>query len=105
MLTACNGGHEMGRYILLESNCGYIFGDVVESSPVFAAVSLDKSLMNDESEYFYEETGRYDASARYYVYYASDDFPIIDDGQNKELIEACIRDCQYVATVSRYLKA
>jgi len=95
----------MVRYILLEHNCGYIFGDLVESSPVSAAVSLDKSLTNDESEYFYEETGRYDASARYYVYYASDDFPTIEDGQDQELIEAVIRDCPYIATVSRYLIA
>jgi hypothetical protein len=95
----------MKRYILLDHHSGYIFGDVVESSPVFAAKSLDLSLMNDESEYLYEETGRHDAIARYYVYYASDDFPIIDGGQDQELIEAVIRDCPYVATVSRYLKA
>jgi hypothetical protein len=95
----------MKRYILLDIHSGYIFGDMVESSPVFAAYFLDRSLMNDESDYSYQETGRHDARATYHVYCANDDFPAIYDGQDDALIKAVIRDCPYVATVLRYLKA
>lgn len=103
----------MARYILIDSNSGYIFGDTAD----FAAnrqsdiTSIsDAARMLDESigEYgrSYSELSRNPRSTQtgYHVYRAdingSEAVPVVQDGQDQEMIEAVERDCEYVGFVA-----
>lgn len=104
----------MPRYILIDSNSGYIFGDTADYAagadlaqsahfnPVEAARLLDESI--GEYGRAYVETGRpRDTRTGYHVYRAdmdgSDAVPVVWDGQDQETIEAVERDCEYVGFV------
>ena len=102
----------MDRYILIDKNSGYIFGDTADRwwkmdeshpvGPLEAAESLDRALMIETTGLSYEQVNCHGGPATYHVYTAGDEFPAVWDGQNQDIIDAVMRDCIYVTTVSRY---
>lgn len=99
----------MTRYILIDSNSGYIFGDTADfaanrqsdiTSIIDAARMLDESI--GEHGLRYAELSRNPRSTQtgYYVYRADIDdteaVPVVQDGQDQETIDAVERDCEYV---------
>ena len=98
----------MARYILIENNSGYIWGDsadlggkVFTGSPVELAPALDASIGGVDAR-SYEDIGFAKLALNesgYLVYSVPDHFPAVDDGQDQEMIEAIERDCQHVTTI------
>ncbi len=108
----------MARYIFIDRNSGFIFGDsanidgkIVNGSPCDVAYELDMSIgypypdANFSHGIAYEETARSDLDATYDVYRADingrEAVVAIEDGQDQEIIEAVRRDCQYITTIRR----
>jgi len=101
----------MERYILIDANSGFIFGDTLDpwwrlgesmpTDPIDAVKSLDRSLLIDNDEFEYGETSRHDPFATFYVYRSGDSFPHIQDGQDQGLIDAVCRDCLFLAAIYR----
>lgn len=101
----------MTRYIIIEQNTGYIWGDSADYAanaqsdltPTEAARLLDESI--GDAGHAYSECNRYDAGATYHVYRAdikgSDAVAVIQDGQDQEMIEAVERDCEFVTAIKR----
>jgi hypothetical protein len=99
---------KMARYILIDNCSGYIFGDsadlngrIFNGSPTEYAAALDASIGQHGRRYHVCDHRRELASNEtgYHVYAAPEVLPAIDDGQDPELIEAVIRDCEYVTTI------
>ena len=105
----------MTRYILVDAHSGYVFGDTADRwwkmdadapvNPMDAAMSLDIALMMDNSGWSYENVSRHDSRVTYHVFKTDNEFPIIFDGQDQKSIDAVIRDCSHVASISRYMDA
>lgn len=95
----------MARYILIDSNSGYIFGDSADlNGRIFQtddalefAAALDASIGEHGRSY---EWGDADDRHRscYHVYRAdidgSDAVTIVHDGQDQETIDSVMRDCR-----------
>lgn len=102
----------MNRYILIDRTSGYVFGDTADRwwkmnesypiGPLEAAESLDRALMIETTGLSYEQVARHDERGTYHVYSATDDLPMVIDGQDQDIIDTVMRDCIYVTTVSRY---
>ena len=99
----------MPRYILIDRNSGYIWGDTADFAsgqpiltPTEAAQVLDHTLKHYGC---YEETDQTDSAATYDVYRAdvdgSEAITVIVDGQDAETIAAVERDCKYVTSIRR----
>ena len=109
----------MARYILIDNESGYIWGDsadldgrIFTGTPAEYAAALDASL--GKPGLVYEECsahalgaiGSTHAAVRvsgYHVYRAdigaSEVVPVVWDGQDQETIGAVERDCEYVTTL------
>jgi hypothetical protein len=100
----------MARYILIDSDSGYIWGDTIDcpSQADLAATPLDAARWLDgtlgEHGRTYEDVYRLDGRAGYLVYRAdvdgSDAVGPVLDGQDRETIDAVTRDCEHVATIA-----
>jgi hypothetical protein len=101
----------MARYILIDNCSGYIYGDsadigggIVTGTPVEVAAALDASIGTHGRAY--GECGRRELAGSetgYHVYRAdidgSEAVPLVHDGQDRETIEAVLRDCTYWTTI------
>lgn len=104
----------MARFILIDNYSGYIFGDTAELSgfdrnagtPIDAARALDESIGEHGREYAESDHSPRDTSTGYHVYSANVDgrevVSNITDGQDQEMIDAVVRDCEYVCYVRKY---
>jgi len=100
------------RYIIIDRNSGFIWGDTADRwwrmdelppvGPLESARSLDQSISNDMSEMQYEITDKYDAKATYDIYAAKDCFPVVRDGQDQSMIDLVCKRCTFTASVARY---
>jgi hypothetical protein len=96
----------MARYILIDNNSGYIWGDsadlegkIFDGTPAEFAKKLDESLGTYGREY--DELSfsqhRSDTRSGYRVYRAdvrgSDTVAIVQDGRDQDMIDAVERDC------------
>ena len=101
----------MARYILIDSNSGYIFGDTADygagrdiDSPIDAARMLDESI--GEHGRTYEECSGNPGTTQtgYDVYRAdvdgSDAVAVVWDGQDPDTIAAVIASCRYEGFVT-----
>jgi hypothetical protein len=101
----------MPRYILIDSNSGFIFGDTADYAagqqsgldPISAARLLDESIGQHGRSY---EMIRHDprtTAAYYRVYRAdvggSDAVAVVQNGQDQEMIDAVERGCEFVGCV------
>lgn len=109
------GEYKMARYILIDSNSGFIWGDTAtlpafdggapdcEEAIVSAARVLDESVGSNGREYEYRSRDPRTSESYYRVYRAdvdgSEAVPVIEDGQDGEMIEAVERDCEFVGVV------
>lgn len=81
----------MARYILIENNSGYIWGEAEAADPVAACRAVDANIGTYAST-TYEERGAnfqpaFNAGA-YHVYEAPADFPKINNGRDGNAIDA-----------------
>lgn len=103
----------MARYILIDSNSGYIWGDsadldgkIFEGNAIQFARALDAWIGTDPNEQDYELLNRppCDTETGCHVYRAdvdgSEAVPVITNGQSQEQIRAVERDCQYEGFIS-----
>jgi hypothetical protein len=103
----------MARYILIDHNSGYIWGDTGDlngparqETPAEAALRLDED--NKEFGREYEEHGANyrpnSGESAYHVYRAdidgSEAVPLVYDGQSRDEIEAVERLCRKIAVVT-----
>lgn len=102
------------RYILIERNSGYIWGDSADldgkaftGTALEYAAALEASIGEvDIDDVQYYETYKSDETACYDVYRADlESFPIIRDGQDQETIKAVINNCDYVTTIGRQIES
>tara|TARA_R110000868_G_scaffold176318_1_gene413859 strand:- start:13675 stop:13998 length:324 start_codon:yes stop_codon:yes gene_type:complete len=101
----------MDRYIFIDRNSGFIFGDTADHwwrmdeshpiGPLEAAKSLDRALMMDTSAWSYSITNRHDPRATYDVYSADETVPASTDGQDQEMINAVLRTGRYIDSIFR----
>jgi hypothetical protein len=98
----------MTRYILIESNSGYIWADTVDfgvgrhERPEQAARRIDKVLdarHADEHSYILYN-GNTSGRDGYYIYRAPNSFRTDYGGQDQDVIEAVERDCAYAGFVA-----
>lgn len=96
----------MARYILIDSNSGYVVADTAiipgfdaAGTPVEAAKIVDEQIGERGREYEFLSRDPHDGSDGYRVYRANvrggDAVPLVADGTDQELIEAVERDCDY----------
>lgn len=102
----------MPRYILIESNTGYIWADTADlpgwiesdQQPVDAARLIDEHIgaRGREYELFRSARSASDGSG-YHVWRAdvggSEAVAVVQDGQDPEMIAAVERDCEYIGYV------
>ena len=101
----------MTRYIIIDRNSGYIFGDSADrwwpkdelhpDGPLEAALSLDNALFIDTDGVSYECTSRDDARATYDIYDGADNVTTVWDGQDQATINAVQESCRFITSVSR----
>jgi len=101
----------MARYILIDNQSGYIFADSADlNGTIFAGTPTEFAAVFDASTgepgRSYDMTTIYDLADNetgYHVYRAdvngSEAVPVIEDGQDAEMIAAVVRDCEYVTTL------
>ena len=102
----------MARYILIDSNSGYIFGDTADfaagrqseiTSIADAARMLDASIGEHGRNYVEHTRNPRTTVSGYDVYRADvnggEAVAVVQDGQNRDVIEAVQRDCEYVGFV------
>lgn len=92
----------MARYILIDANSGYIFGDsadlngkIFNGTAVEYAHALDESNGEHGREYI-EHRRRPMSASGYFVYSdasGSDAVTAVWDGQSRETVDAVERDC------------
>ena len=99
------------RYILIDNNSGFIFGDSADfaagrqsdiDGPVDAARMLDESIGVHGRRYVLHDHASAFATG-YHVYYAdidgSEAVPVVQDGQDQDTIDEVERRCDYVGFV------
>lgn len=102
----------MPRYILIESNTGRIWADTADlpgwgesgQEPVDAARLIDEHIGAPGREYelFRSERSAPDGGG-YHVWRAGvagrETLPVVTDGQDREMIAAVERDCEYIGYI------
>jgi hypothetical protein len=78
----------MARYIVIDSNSGFIFADVNAVSPEWAVIHADVNADGSRSPGKMIDIGKdfFEGRDGYEVRQAGVEFPIVSDGQNRELI-------------------
>lgn len=101
----------MPRYILIDNNTGYIFGDTAEFAqnspheitPAEAARLLDESIGTHGRVYIEHASAPRTTVTGYQVYRAdingSEAVPAVWDGQDQETIDNVTRSCEWVSFV------
>lgn len=105
----------MARYILIDNNSGYIYGDSADfaagrdiTSIEDAARLMDESIGEHGREYVEHRSNPHSTVTGYHVYRAdvggSEAVAVIHDGQDQETIDAVTESCEYVGFVeSRHI--
>lgn len=112
-------GPQMARFIIIDTQTGYIFGDTADLTTaqyecsnrnddadiVAACRAVDESIGSHGLSYRLESYNPSKSRDGYLVYRAdvggSDAVPTVTDGQDQETIEAVERDCDLVGFVTR----
>jgi hypothetical protein len=82
----------MTRYILIDSNSGYVWGDAQATDPPAACRAVDEEFMEYGRTYASVYGARaLDGVSGYFVYEAPASFPDITDGVQQQFIEAVER--------------
>ena len=101
----------MARFILIDNNSGYIFGDTADlngailstNSPVDACRAFDEQVVGEHGRTYETVSSLASNETGYSVYRAdvdgSEAVPVVHDGQDQDTIDAVIASCRHVATV------
>ena len=89
----------MTRYILIDSNSGYIFGDMYADTPALAAQEIDENLGVNDRTYVEHSRAPHDTRTGYAAYTVPAGFPEITDGQDQNLIDRVDAEGKMVAFV------
>jgi hypothetical protein len=82
----------MTRYILIDSNSGYVWGDTQAADPAAACRAVDEEFMAYGRTYAAVYGARaLDGVSGYFVYEAPASFPDVTDGAQQRFIEAVER--------------
>lgn len=78
----------MQRYILIDENSGYVWGDCYAATPALACQEIDENLGVSDRQY--EDIGHepFNGRSGYHVHIAHELFVPIDDGREPLLINA-----------------
>jgi len=85
------------RMIVVNRACGYIFADKIASTPMRAIEKMDKSF--GHIGYTYYQTHMHDNNVLYDVYQV-EDFPLVYDGTDQNLIETLERSGKHIASIA-----
>jgi len=102
----------MPRYILIDNNSRYIFGDTADfngeiyaaSGPEDAARELDERVVKEYGRTYtlYTEEPSLEVDG-YWVYRAdvrgSEAVPLVDDGRSQKMTNDVVRNCEFVGFV------
>lgn len=101
----------MPRYILIDNNSGYIWGDTSdiggknldlgtdETAILNACMAVDEDCGAPDRTYEVVTKRGLGGQTGYHVYYAPPGFREVPDGRDQEAIEAVERDCTLVGIV------
>lgn len=101
----------MARLILIDNNSGYIFGDTADFAdgradltPVEAARLLDEKVVGEFGREYREHSGSPSSTVTGYLVYRADingseAVPVVQDGQDQEMIDAVMEQCEFVCFV------
>jgi hypothetical protein len=85
------------RYIAIEHNSGFIWGDTVAASPEAACEKIDRDADVMKPWATWESVPPIrDTDGGFHVYTAPEGFPVITDGQDQGLIERVEAECKHV---------
>jgi hypothetical protein len=77
---------EQSRYVMIDENSGYVWGDAVASDPVEACRAIDAKCGEHSRNYADIGRERFDGRSGYHVYLAPEEFTDCGDGQDPEYI-------------------
>lgn len=90
----------MTRYILIDNTSGYLWSDCEAADPISACRDTDRDLGTEAREY--EDVTIYSLASNetgYHVYAATENFPEVVDGQDREMIDLVTETLKRVASV------
>jgi hypothetical protein len=101
----------MARYILIDNNSGYIYGDsadidgrIVTGTPCEVARALDESIGETGRTYEMLNSSPRDTSTGYHVYRVDIDgseiIPVVQDGLDQETIDTVTEHGEFVGYVA-----
>ena len=106
----------MARYILIDKNSGFIFGDsadfkggIFSGSALEYAKALDESIGNFGRDYDVKPVADCRGGGAGYIVFradvnGSDAVPVVHDGQDQETIDAVERDCEAICFIEYYIE-
>jgi len=86
------------RLIIVNRACGYIFADTIAKTPM---QGIEKMVNDMDIRSTYYQTTEHDNNIEWDVYQVDEDFPPVDDGQDKDLIEELEKSGKHIAIISR----
>jgi hypothetical protein len=87
----------ISRYIAIEHNSGFIWGDADEATPEAACARIEANFDFSRITGAWERVPPIrDTDGGYHVYEAPAGFPNIEDGQDQEMIERVVAECQHI---------
>lgn len=89
----------MTRYILIDNNSGYIFGDMHAATPALAAQEIDENIGENDREYVEHSRAPRDTRTGYAAYTVPAGFPDVVDGQDQSIIDRVEAEGEMVAFV------
>ena len=88
----------MPRYIAIEHNSGFVWGDAFATTPETActAIAHEAAGQNQPLQTWERVPPLHDPDGGFHLYVAPDDFPAVDDGQDQDLIAQVQAVCEHV---------
>jgi hypothetical protein len=85
------------RYIAIEHNSGFIWGDATCETPEAACAAIDRDADGSKASVAWERGSPIrDTDGGYHLYVAPDGLPAIEDGQDQEMIDRVIAECRHI---------
>ena len=86
----------MTRYIAIDHNSGYLWGDAEADTPEAACVAIDRQAGSYDHHAYERTTPIRDTDGGYHLYIAPADWPEFYDGQDQTLIDRIDQSAVYV---------
>jgi hypothetical protein len=94
----------MKRYVIIENNSGFIWGDTLADNPEHACTLINRDISGETWQCDYEEiSGRFNGRSGFVVYEVVGELPDDYDGQDQEVIDL-VASWPLVARVVTHMK-